>query len=426
MRSIIKLTMPLFFFLPSFANAKHFSMDLSAAMGESDNALKTSENQISEKQNRYLATLRGDWVNDWLDANMQYGASKETFADDSQQGESYLQGDSQIKLGNAQSILNLDLRHSRRTLLQDVADVPTTDNQEEREIVSVMPSANFKLTGSDGLMLFADLSRTRYLETKARDADRNTYGANYNHAFTAVDSLRLSVKNAESEFIYFPAANYTMNSASLVYQVNLRKLSYSLGAGKDQTELESGEEESVPHYEASLNYKSGANSFRVYLDQSMTDSSLGQGLNFAVSDIPAVDAAATDVGLIKRRGGGIDLSTTAVCVRCELTLAFMRTKDIYMASAAESTQQGVTANLRYTFSPQALLLLSHSISDQEPLSGQLVDEYRQSLTRIAFQYRFLTNISLEIFTEKEERSSDSAVQDYTENFTGLSLAYHFE
>lgn len=425
MRSIINLTMPLFFFLPSFASAKHFSMDFSAAIGESDNALKTSENEISEKQNRYAATLRGDWVNDWLDANMQYGASKETFADDSQQGENYLQGDSQIKLGNAQSILNLDLRHSRRTLLQDVAAVPTTDNQEEREIVSVIPGANFKLTGSDSLYVFADLSRTRYLESKTRDADRNAYGVNYNHAFTAVDTLRLNIKSAESEFIYFPAANYTMNSATLVYQVTLRKLSYSIGAGKDQTKPETGETESVPHYEASLGYKSGANSFRIYLDQSMTDSSLGQGLNFAVSDIPGVDAASTEIGLIKRRGGGIDLSTTAVCVRCDLTIALTNSKDIYTATNAESTQKGATASLRYTFSPQALLLLSHGISDQEPLSGQLIDEYRQSFTRVAFQYRFLTDLSLEIFTEKEERS-DSAVQDYTENFTGLSLAYHFE
>jgi hypothetical protein len=426
MRSTIKFTIPLAFCLSPLGYAKNFSIDLSAAVGESDNALKTSENEISEKQNRYTASVKGDWLNEWLAANVQYGATRETFADDSQQGEGYLQGDSQIKLGNAQSIMNLDLRHSRRTLLQDISEAPTTSNQEEREIVSVMPSAHFKMDGSDELVVFSDFSRTRYLETETRDADRDTYGLEYTHGFSAVDSIKLNAKKVESEFLYFPQANYDLHSASVVYQVSLRQLSYSIGAGSNQTEMEAADTESVPHYEASLNYKSGANLFRIYMDQSMTDSSLGQGLDFAVSELPGVDTTATDIGLIKRRSGGIDFSTTAVCARCDLALAVTHTKDMYIDSDSESTQKGASINFRYGFSPQALLLLTHSLSDQEPLSWQLVDQYRQSLSRISFQYKFMLDLSLEIFTEKEKRSSDSQLQDYTENFTGLALAYHFE
>ena len=425
MRSTIKLT-TLFFCLPSLGYAKNFSVDLSAAIGESDNALKTSGNEISEQQNRYAASIEGDWLTEWLSANVQYAATKDTFSDNSQQDESYLQGDSAVKLGNATSILNLDLRHSRRTLLQDIAAAPTTANQEEREIVSAVPSARFQMSGSDELILSADFSRTRYLESEARDADRNTYGVNYNHDFSAVDTVNLRVKKTESEFLFFPSANYNLTSVAAVYQVNLRKLSYSIGAGRDKSEPEIGEVQSTPHYEASLNYKSGANSFRVYLDQSMTDSSIGQGLDFAISDVPVVDAAITDIGIIKRITGGVDWNTTSVCARCDLTLGFADTKDMYVDSDSESTQKSATINFRYTFSPRAQTLIMHGISDQEPVLGQLTESYRQSITRLSFQYSFLRNISLEIFTEKEGRSSDSGVQDYTENFTGLALAYHFE
>ncbi len=425
MRSTIKLT-TLFFFLPSLGYAKNFSVDLSAAVGESDNALKTSGNEISEQQNRYAAAIEGEWLTEWLNANVQYAATRETFSDNSQQDESYLQGDSAVKLGNATSILNLDLRHSRRTLLQDIAAAPTTANQEEREIVSAMPSARFQMSGSDELIFSADFSRTRYLESEIRDADRNTYGLDYSHDFSAVDTVNLRVKKTESEFLFFPSANYKLISTAAVYQVNLRQLSYSIGAGRDSTQPEIGEDHSVPHYEASVNYKSGANNFRVYLDQSITDSSLGQGLDFVIADVPIVDAAITDVGIIKRITGGVDWNTSNLCARCDLALGFANTKDVYFDSDSESTQKTATINFRYTFSPQAQTLIMHSVSDQEPVLGQLTEQYRQSITRLSFQYSFLRNISLEIFTEKEDRSSDSEVQDYTENFTGLALAYHFE
>jgi hypothetical protein len=426
MRKIIMTLTPLAILLSPFAAAKSFSVDLFAATGESDNALKTSDNEISEKQNRYSASVQGEWDKQWFDANLQYLAYKESFADDSQEGENYLQGDSALKFGNDSHLLNLDLRHSRRTLLKQVADTPLTGNQEEREIFSVMPSARFDISGSDELVAYADLSRTRYLESELRDSDRNTYGIDHQHDFSAADKINLRLKQVKSEFIYFPQTDYTMNSAALVYSVSLRKLSYSLGAGQDRAKPEVGDEHSSPHYEASLNYKTGANQIRLYVDQSITDSSFGQGVDLAILDVPGVDAATDQLGIIERRTSGVDWSTTALCARCDLSLGITQSQDDYIDSESESTQRGASLTFRYNFSPRTLLLLSHSLSDQEPLTGLLTDEYRQTFSRISFRYQFLKSFSLELFHEKEKRSSDSEIQDYQENFTGLAIGYHFE
>lgn len=426
MRKIIIAVAPIAIFLSPLTVAKDFSVDLLATAGESDNALKTADNEFSEKQNRYSAAVQGEWDKQWFDANIQYTAYQETFADDSQEGENYLQGDSALKFGNANNLFNLDLRHSRRTLLKQTADTPLTDNQEEREIFSVMPSARFDITGSDELVAYADLSRTRYLESELRDSDRNTYGVDHQHDFSAADKINLRLKQIESEFIYFPQADYTLNSAALVYSVSLRKLSYSFGAGQDQTKPEVGDEHSSPHYEASLNYKTGANQIHLYLDQSITDTSYGQGLTLAIPDVPGVDAATDQLGIIERRSAGIDLTTTALCARCDLTLGLSQAQDDYVDSESESTQRGASLTFRYSFSPRAILLLSHSQSDQEPVTGQLTDDYRQAFSRISFRYQFLKNCSLDIFREKEKRSSDEGTLDYQENFTGLALGYHFE
>lgn len=418
--------MPLVILLPSMTFAKNFSVDLSAAAGSSDNALKTSEDELSEKQNRYSGSVKGDWLNRWVDASVQYTATKETFADDSQEGENYLQGDSSVKFGNSQDVFNLDLRHSRRTLLKDISQVPGTSNQEEREIYSVMPSARLDISGSDELVASVDATRTRYLESETRDSDRNSLGLDYQHDFSTVDSFNIRLKTIKSEFLNFPQADYKLNTAAVVYQVSLRKLSYSFGAGQDQVKPEIGEEYSAPHYEASLNYKTGTNQFGLFVDQSVTDSSFGQGMELEILGVPGVDAVSSNIELIKRRTSGLNFTTSSLCARCDLNLALTHSKDDYIESEDESTQKGASISFRYNFSPRALLLMTYGVNDQQPVLGLSEESYRQAFSRVSFRYEFLRSFNLEIFTEQEKRTSDAKLQDYTENFTGLALAYHFE
>lgn len=411
--------------MPSLALAKNLTFDLLAALGESDNALKSDVDEVNEKQNRYTASLNGNWDKQWVNANMQYTAYREMFADDSQDEQNYLQGDSSLTFGNASNLLNLDLRHSRRTLLKDITESPINSNQEEREIFSVIPSMRFDVTSSDELVLTVDTSRTRYLETEFKDSDRNVYGVDFQHGFSAVDRLNIRLSKTESDFVYFPQADYNLSSAVLVYSANLRKLSYSLGVGQEKTEPEFSESQSSPHYEASMSYISGQNQFRIFVDQSVTDSSFGQGLSLNNSVIPGVDSAFDEIGLIDRKTSGIDVARE-MTARSTLTLGVSKTDDEFVNSDAESTQLGGTASLRYSFSPRATLTLSHSLSDVEAISFSLNDQYRQSFTRISFRYQFFRSFDLELFREKEKRASDTGQQSYLENFTGISLGYHFE
>ncbi len=408
-----------------WVNAKYVSVDLFAAAGESDNALKTTTNPISEKQNRYTASIQGDWDAQWVGANVQYTAYQETFADNSQEDANYLQGDSGLKFGNTNHLFNLDLRHSRRTLLKEVSDTPLTTNQEEREIFSVVPSIRMDIGASDELIALGDFSRTRYLESELQDSDRNTYGLDYLHNFSAVSRFNLGFKQAVAEFIYFPETDYTLNTATLVYSVSLRKLSYSLGVGSDQTKPELGKEHTSPRYEANLGYKTGANQIGMYINQAITDTSFGQGMQLGISDVPGVDAATNQSGIIERRTSGADWTSKALCARCNFSLGITHSRDQYVNSNLESTQRGATLSIGYNFSTRARLLLNHVLSDQEPVGG-LQDEYRQTYSRASFRYQLFKSVSLELFHEKEKRSSDAQVQDYQENFTGLSLGYHYE
>jgi hypothetical protein len=426
MRKIITILMPVAIIFSPLAGAKNFTVDLSAAAGESDNALKSSTNPIDEKQNRYTASVQGVWDEQWMDADVQYSAYKETFADDSQEAQNYLQGSSALKFGNENNLFNLDLRHTRRTLLKDVGDTPLTDNQEDRDIFSVMPSARIDITGVDELVAYADLSRVRYKESELRDSDRNTFGLDHRHDFSAADKINVRIEKTESEFIYFPQADYTLNSAALVYSVTLRKLSYSLGGGGDQTKPESGDEDSTAHYEASLGYKTGASQFNIFIDQSITDTSFGQGLLPSIVDLPGVDTAGSQLSIVERRSSGITWTTAAVCVRCDLSLGFSQNRDNYIGSEQESSQRVGSLGFNYNFSPRISLLLTHNVIDQQPLTGELLEEYRQTYSRISLRYIFLKSFSVELVREIEKRNSDAQTQGYKENFTGVVLGYHFE
>jgi hypothetical protein len=411
---------------PFYASAKNFSVDLIVAAGESDNALKQRDNEIDEQQNRYTASVQGLWDKSWVDASMEYTAYKETFADDSQNGENYLQGDSALKFGNANNLFNLDLRHSRRTLLKEIGDTPLAVNQEERDIFSVMPSANIDISANDELVVFADLTRTRYLESRLRNSERNSYGVDHQHDFSSTDKINVRFKRTKSEFTYFPEVDYVLESAAIVYAVNLRQISYSVGLGQDNSETEVGGKYTSPHYEASLNYKSGFNEIRLYIDESVTDSSYGQGMEFIISDLTGIDTASGQLELIERRTSGIDFTSSGLCARCNLIVGVNHARDKYLDTDEVASRLGISTSFNYRLSERASVLLAHSISDQKPLVSQTVGDYRQSFSRIAIRYQPIRNFSVDIFAEKEKRSSDISLQDYTENFIGLAIGYHFE
>ena len=407
-------------------NAKDFSVDLLAAVGQSDNALKQKENEIEEQQNRYTLSVEGLWNKSWVDASVQYTAYKETFSDDSQNGENYIQGDSAIKFMNSTDVFQLDLRHSRRNLLKEVGATPLAVNQEERDIFSIMPGVKIDLTASGEMHIFADQTRTRYLASELRNSTRESYGLDYLHDFSTTDKLGLHVKRTESEFIYFPEVDYILESAALVYSVNLRQLSYSIGAGRDVSKPEVGEEFSSPHFEASIQYSSGLNQLGLYFDRSVTDSSYGQGMEFIISDLAGIDTVAGQLELIERKASGVDFVSTAICSRCNLILGVNYAKDKYLESHEEASRLGGSLSFSYRMSVRHQLMLNHSISDQKPLELQSIGNYRQALSRISFRYQPLRNINLDIFAEQERRTSDTQVQDYTENFFGLAIGYHFE
>ncbi len=407
--------------------AKNFSLDLSAAVGESDNAFKTLHDEETEIQNRYSASVQGDWASDWAKLNLQYSGYQETFEDDSQEGENFLQGDSALSFGSSTSLLSLDLRHSRRTLLKEVEDKPFADNQEEREMLSATPRFRLDLSAGNELVAYADISQTRYLETKLRDSDRTTYGADLVHDFSAVDSLRLELKKMESDFIYFQQSDYSQQTATLIYEASLRNLSYSFGAGQQTIEPELGEKTDDDHYQASLNYKMGEQSININYDRSVTDSSFGQGFDLGIADLPLVDSSSTQIGLIQRESSGVNFQTASICARCSLTLGYSESDDHYYASDTDTTQRSISANFSYLFSNRLSLLVTHARSDQEPLAADNFSfEYKQDFSRALLRYVMISSLSLDIFYEREKRSSDVESQNYVENFTGLAVTYHFE
>lgn len=407
--------------------AKNFSLDLSAAVGESDNAFKTLHDEETEIQNRYSASVQGDWASDWAKLNLQYSGYQETFEDDSQEGENFLQGDSALSFGSSTSLLSLDLRHSRRTLLKEVEDKPFADNQEEREILSATPRFRLDLSAGNELVAYADISQTRYLETQLRDSDRTTYGADLRHGFSNVDSMRLELKKMEADFIYFQQSDYSQQTATLIYEAGLRNLSYSLGAGQQTIEPEFAEKTDDDHYQASINYKMGEHTIGVSYDRSVTDSSFGQGFDLGVADVPLVDSSSSQVGLIQRESTGVNFQTNGICVRCSLTLGYSESDDHYLATDTDTTQRSINANFTYLFSNRLSLLLVHGRSDQEPLAtDSFSSEYKQDFSRVLFRYGFMSSLNLDIFYEREKRSSEIELQNYVENFTGLALTYHFE
>ncbi len=127
-----------------------------------DNANKSKDDPLSERQNEAELTVGGDYANRWITFEAGYEASERRFSEGAQEDRSLLRGDSKLVVGQPTDPVDLVVTHSRRTVLNAPDDVDLLRNNDERTILSAMPSARWRPTGVDLLMARGQFSDIDY------------------------------------------------------------------------------------------------------------------------------------------------------------------------------------------------------------------------------------------------------------------------
>lgn len=397
---------------------------VSAMSGQSDNATKINTQGVSERQDEYQLSLAVDYEKPFVVAEAEYLASERHFAKESQEDKSYIDGNSSLYFGNMALPADLLIKHSRRILLQEPDQLQITNNLDERDITSVIPTLRASLGEVDILSLSADYTDVHYAQNELRDSSRSGGSLRWMHWFSNVDTLQLVGQRIKIEFDAQPQADYTYQNAFLAYTTKLRSLSYSLQAGYNHSENEIQGKFDAPSYAVNMDYQKGAHKLTLLATQQITDSSMGDGNTNSVDSIPGSDGS-REIHRLERMLVEARWTSSMLCARCSIYLMARNMDDDYITINESATQTTAGMGFSYQFSRAIQLALSAENSRRKFEESIISNSYEMKRIRMNLTYKVSNHFQVEMIGWQEDREKGEALEGYTENYIGMALAYHF-
>ena len=409
---------------PLFAN--DFGGSVSVLTGQSDNALKANADKVDERQDEYRLNLQGDYTNSFLLFEGGYSATDLHFSKDSQENEKFLEGDASLLFGKSYDPAELLITHTRKTLLSSPDEVALTNNQDERDILSVSPTLRAKISNSDKIFITGIATRISYLENELLDSRRSGVTVGWAHSISRIQSLRVSAQQTDVEFDNFLGSDYTYKNATLVYATRLRNISYSIQLGHNKSEPELGEQYSSPTYGITLGYKNGLHEISLDSTQMITDSSQGGGNSDSINQSPNSDGSRPErVDQIERLNTEVRWSSMMLCENCNISVSLYQRDEDYLSLEQSAKSRGAAAGFNYRFSKAAAFSVNTSKNRASYTNPTLGSDYNLRLSALEYTYTFINGIGLKLFVQEEKRTSDRLDQRYKENYVGGGLDYTF-
>lgn len=417
--------------LPLCAWSNERAWDWQASVGVltdySNNAFKSSDEEISERQDEARLAVGADYENNLVEFSSNYQARERRFDKGSQEGRSQLEGNSELIIGKAHHRADLRLSHTRRSVLNQPDDLDLLRNNDERQIFSAVPTLRWRLTQADLVMLQGSYAQVDYRFNSERDSERLGGNLIWRRSLSSNETVTLLGQYSDVSFDAFPLADYSYYAYSAAYGVELRRLDYRIELGYNETDPEQGEGMDGPSYQVDVGYDSGLHRWSLSLAQFVTDNSAGSGNRGDFDGFNPGDSSAGDLDQLERFRADIRWTTSALCVRCESSLTLFYQEDDYRIVTEDRSEHGLRLNNRYRLSTRSSV--SASLERRESRFSQEVarSDFTADRVGLSYDYDFPSGLSAGASARWEQRSySDAAsARDYDEAIVGLRLNYRF-
>lgn len=409
----------------SLTQANDIGASLAVVTEKTDNALKTADNEIEERQDRVDLGVFAEYENSIVSLNTNYLAAKHWFEKDSQEERTTIEGDTRFRLGKETQMADLLLVHSRRSVRSSAEEIDTLANRDERQILSAIPSLRASLSSNDKLMLQGSYSDIDYRLNEERNAESQGAAFIWQRQISPVQRIDTSVQHAEISFDAAPDSDYEYQNAAVAYSVTLRQLSYLVELGYNTSKPEVGEDNSSPSFRAEMEYATGLNQFSLFASQRITDTSMGDGNRGELEGFVPGDVGSNNLDQIERRSLELSWQSQMLCERCDFSASVNTRNDNYLTLDNDVKETGASVGFGYQFTQAARINLNLNRREQR-IEDALLDEKITLDTAIfGFEYNFVSELTARIYVEQEKRTSESELTDYKEMITGLSLSYRF-
>lgn len=240
-----------------------------------DNATRQQEGstKIGERQDRVRADFGAYYTGASVSFDSSYSVFEERFDKNSQELNQRFTGLTNLDVFSSDSRFRIDIDHERATLFSSPNDVGIAENTEERDTLSIAPSVRGKPTAPIVPVLTAYYSETRYLESDSNNFALGGLQLELNRSLNSYRSLGFRAFATKTEFDVASEFDYEYYSLSLVFQSELRALSYLLELGTDFQEAADGAQEQSEFYNLEISYALSNSNIEFSSSRSLSDSS---------------------------------------------------------------------------------------------------------------------------------------------------------
>lgn len=430
MKTISRTAATILFFLPigyAKAGTNGVAVGVSANSVFTDNALKRSDNLLSERQDTYALNTAANYNNDWMALTSGYNLNETVYSEKSQANLNTLEGKAAINIGNSYYPESLLVSHSRHSLLNAPDAVDISTNRDERNILLVEPGYKLRLGAADSVQAALTYSDVAYRRNAAKNVTTQGGEINWLRNISKVDSFQLTGQSTQSSYSQSSVANYHYESLLAKYAVALNHFSYSVGIGSNRATQEAlNKTVTSPNYDVAAVYDSGLNVIRISFSEKITDSSTGNGNSESISSSgPDSTTTNSTADLINSRSYDAALTTRAICERCDFSVTGSNRLQDYQTLPEDMATKSASVSFAYKLTRAASIDLTRLRTSTTFSNSAIARNYIANSAKITFNYRLINQISLQVYTGKEQRISEILTQSFNEKTVGLSASYQF-
>ncbi len=403
-----------------------FGASVFVSAQQTDNALKSKEDKISELQNQLGATVFAAYENDYIALNSDYSLSEMRYEKDSQQARTSTVGRTDFTLGKPHHSFDLNISHSLQKLPKFSGALDLEENNDEKQVLSVQPGFRTRITPADNFFINANATEVEYRFEEQKNSSRRGGTVGLVHGFSAVDSLTVYVSQTDITFDFNPDVDYKQTMAVVAFDTRLRKINYRIEAGQSRTDSSRLGVSDDPYYVFQLNYDAGYNQLTFAFNQQVTDSSRGFDAGTMPGEIASgSDVTADQVDQVLLRHAELRWSSGALCGRCDFYISAYRDEHEYQSLDRNEERFGAALGLNYQLSRNARVGANISRADQDLMSSINQNKYTLDQLTAYYNYSFVNGLNIRLFATEYKRSAEASIDEYSELRAGITVGYRF-
>lgn len=403
----------------------HFSAEVNAESIFTDNALKTANDELSERQDTLSIGVNGQQTNRYNSLKLAYSADHTYFSENSQEDANTIEGDAQWILGKEFDWFNLTLEDSRRKVLRSSTATPLLSNTGERELITITPQFRLHVSPVDQIIIGASREDVQIKRVAAADAVRDTAHLIWQHNLSPTDQLLFSLNQGESTRQTSDEPDYQYQIASLGYQARLSHLGYGINLGYQKTQTKGQADFDKPNYQINLSYDKNGHSISFEASSAVTDTLFGDGNGNSLDNTLTQDSLSQAYDLVKLSQASLSWASPSLWRGLRLNAQTQYSSHDYYTLAEDYTEQAVALSLNYNFAVHTRGTLQLERGDSSFDQTLLNSDYQEDNILLRVSHEFARDLSADFLLRTIKRHSDGAGNEYSERRVGVSVRYQF-